>query len=690
MTRILISILLFLMASLGFAQKPTNLGFETLSKENNLPLRWSLLYGEYKFFADNKHQVEGSNSLSIKANPEGDNYAIVGFNFPNGYRGETLTVEGYVKTEDIERGYALFEVQLKEGAEVVAHNRIQETEITGTTKWQQYKLEVPLIESDSIYINAYLVGQGQAWFDNFRVSIDGVDINDLDFKEKEPYKATLDHEFDHGSNFKLEEFNQQTIHNLAELAKAWGRLKYTNPKIAKGEYNWDYELFRILPIVEDLEFDTKLAEWMQSYGEPQNTIPKVHYYLRFYPYVGNPAFKNENKYEDMDYSDDGYRLLALFRYWNMIEYFFPYKHLIKEDWNETLEKYISKSLKVNDAISYKLNLLQLIGEVEDTHANIWQKDTDLDLFFGTNIAPIRIRFIENKAIVIDLFDEFLKNSNVKVGDELIAINGIKTARIVEDIKQYSPASNEPTKLRDIAKKILRTNDSQLNLEFSNGKSTYHEAIVTVELEKIDFHKTDIPSHKELEKNIGYIYPGTLEKDEIESIMWKFLNKKGIVVDLRCYPSDPIMYSMGKFLMPNPTPFVKFKNHNVQELEGFTITPPIEVGYEVPDYFKGRLAIIVNEETQSQAEFTTMALQVAPQAKVFGSQTAGADGNVSVIYLPGNIRTMISGIGVYYPDGSETQQVGIKIDEVIHPTIQSVREGKDIVLERALEYLLEEN
>ena len=47
---------------------------------------------------------------------------------------------------------------------------------------------------------------------------------------------------------------------------------------------------------------------------------------------------------------------------------------------------------------------------------------------------------------------------------------------------------------------------------------------------------------------------------------------------------------------------------------------------------------------------------------------------------------MTGIGVYYPDGSETQQVGIKIDEIITPTIQSVREGRDIVLEKALEYL----
>jgi C-terminal processing protease CtpA/Prc len=44
-------------------------------------------------------------------------------------------------------------------------------------------------------------------------------------------------------------------------------------------------------------------------------------------------------------------------------------------------------------------------------------------------------------------------------------------------------------------------------------------------------------------------------------------------------------------------------------------------------------IQVNEVSQSQAEYTTMALRTAPGAKVIGSTTAGADGDVSQIPLP---------------------------------------------------------
>lgn len=71
-------------------------------------------------------------------------------------------------------------------------------------------------------------------------------------------------------------------------------------------------------------------------------------------------------------------------------------------------------------------------------------------------------------------------------------------------------------------------------------------------------------------------------------------------------------------------------------------------------------------------------------KLIGSTTAAADGNVSPIVLPGNIQTGISGIGVYYPDGRETQQVGIIPNIAVKPTIAGVAAGRDELLEKALE------
>ena len=48
--------------------------------------------------------------------------------------------------------------------------------------------------------------------------------------------------------------------------------------------------------------------------------------------------------------------------------------------------------------------------------------------------------------------------------------------------------------------------------------------------------------------------------------------------------------------------------------------------------------------------------------------------------------MISAIGVYYPDGKETQRIGIIPDIKIKPTIRGIIEGRDEMLEKAIEII----
>lgn len=47
---------------------------------------------------------------------------------------------------------------------------------------------------------------------------------------------------------------------------------------------------------------------------------------------------------------------------------------------------------------------------------------------------------------------------------------------------------------------------------------------------------------------------------------------------------------------------------------------------------------------------------------------------------------MTGLGVYYPDKSETQRVGLKPDIYVKPTIQGIREGRDELVEKAVELI----
>ncbi len=103
-------------------------------------------------------------------------------------------------------------------------------------------------------------------------------------------------------------------------------------------------------------------------------------------------------------------------------------------------------------------------------------------------------------------------------------------------------------------------------------------------------------------------------------------------------------------------------------------------------YDGRIIILVNEETQSQAEYSCMVIQAAHKNTIImGSQTAGADGDVTGISIPGGIQTAFSGHGIHYPDGRPTQGIGIVPDIKISPTIKGIKEGKDEVLERAIQF-----
>lgn len=163
---------------------------------------------------------------------------------------------------------------------------------------------------------------------------------------------------------------------------------------------------------------------------------------------------------------------------------------------------------------------------------------------------------------------------------------------------------------------------------------------------------------------------------------KFAHTKGIIVDMRCYPSDEMENTFGNYIKPFSSPFVKFSKAS-QDYPGlFVYSEATKNGEKSIDNYKGKVVIIVNEYTQSNAEFVTMAFQSNPNVTVIGSTTAGADGNISGITLPGDISTSISGLGVFYPDGTNAQRKGVKIDYIVKPSIRGIRAGRDELLEKA--------
>ncbi|MGN7864527.1 S41 family peptidase [Chryseobacterium sp. 22458] len=724
MKKNIITFLMLLPFAYQGQSKIDNLSFENV--ENNLPKSWSIIGDSPATISvDNKERQDGQYSVLAQSTVKG--MAGLMYTLPENYAGKKITISGYIKTENLTDGFAGIWMRIDPK---VGFDNMQSKNIKGTTPWTKYETTLTLSPENSkkIVIGTLFTGKGKAWFDNIRISIDGKDIQDAVAFQKPQVNADLDHEFDKGSKISSIDTGKKNMDNLKNLGLIWGYLKYYHPNVAGGKYNWDYELFRILPKISGAsakQRDEILADWIKGLGTFQtekftfdtkkvkiapdlNWItnsgfskelsdlllqlkdakrPKANYYVDFYDNIGNPDFSNEKPYENEAYPDAGFRLLSLYKYWNIIQYYFPYKNLIREDWKEVLPEFIPKFADAKNETDYTLAALEIIARIHDTHANVWGSNKALDKYFGARHVPVKLTFAENKAVVSSYINDQLgKESGLQTGDIITEINGKPVDHIVKEMLKISPASNYATQLRDIARKLLRSNSETMNIKISRNGKTESLAVKTFEPKELNIKKEPKDFFKMLDNQTGYFYMGSADGKKLSESFDKLRNTKGIVIDLRSYPSDFVVFSMGKLLKKDSSDFVKFTQTTNQMPGLFTFTPNLGVEGNGPEHYKGKIAILINETTQSSAEYHTMAFRTAPNSKVFGSTTAGADGNVSRILLPGNISTMISGIGIYYPDGTETQRTGIVPDVEIKPTVEGIKNGKDEVLDKALEWI----
>src|SRR5678815_1747151 len=156
------------------------------------------------------------------------------------------------------------------------------------------------------------------------------------------------------------------------------------------------------------------------------------------------------------------------------------------------------------------------------------------------------------------------------------------------------------------------------------------------------------------------------------------------MDILNYTSEFMFVSPRALLSHKPTELWRLTTCDLSNPVPFHWTKLVSLTPQQPHY-KGKVVILVDEISQCQAEYTTMAFR-SSGAVVIGSTTAGADGDVSEIPLPGGLRSMISGIGVFYPDKKPTQRIGIVPDIEVKPTIEGIRAGRDELLEEALKVI----
>ena len=560
------------------------------------------------------------------------------------------------------------------------------------------------------------------------INLYGQDKSDTK-KNSGSYPALLDKEFERGSNINFPPVNDSLILDLVCLGRVWGFLKYHHPIIAKGTYNWDFELFRFLPkflAAKDIATrEVLMLDWInklgniskypkaknkskKSFTKPnldwiESLITNQSLKIKLYQvyerrnqgghfYVGSdpeaPTFLNEEPYANLGLPDDAFRLLSLYKYWNIIHYYFPNKHLTDKNWDSVLIEYIPYFLNAKSRMEYELTVLKIIGEIHDSHAAIWDGAYKIETSKGQNYPPFHVRFVENKLIVDDYFNaDKASLTGIKIGDVITHINGKSVEKVVDSLMVYYPGSNLPARLREISVNILRSPNTEVSIQYISSGVAKTTNVSLYKIRELDWYSSfklkNQKGYKLLKNDILYLNLAFLNGNDTPEIEELLKKVKSVIVDVRNYPDITAIYSLVPYFQTTKKPFAVFTHRNINNPGEFYWTQNVRM-YGIKKPFSGKLIVLQNEITQSLGEYTVMAFKATGNATVIGSQTAGADGRIAEIFLPGGLKTSISGRGVYYPDKTETQRIGIVPDIEVNPTINGIKEGRDEVLEKAIE------
>ncbi|HEY2116767.1 MAG TPA: S41 family peptidase [Candidatus Angelobacter sp.] len=653
------------------------------------------------------------------------------------FAGTTVELRGFLRTEQVSQLAGLW---MREDGETaaLAFDNMADRPVKGTTEWTEYSIKLPVHpEARQLVFGALLVGTGKLWVDDMQVLVDSKPVTSAPKVEREKTVFDLDKKFDDGSGIRLDTLSEIQIGNLATLGRVWGFLKYHHPVVLAGKLHWDYELFRIAPTVlqahDRAEANAAMLKWINGLGpiapckpcasldEHEKDIqlrPDVswlgdetmlgtelsksllaiyrnrpaeghQFYLTLAPIVRNPAFRHELSYAMVKFPDSGFQLLALYRFWNIMEYWSPNRDVTGEDWGKVLTEFIPRIALAKTKDDYTLQVMALIGRAHDGHANLWNS-LAVRPPTGNCQFPVGLRFIENQAVVYDnTIPEAAKESGLAIGDTITDIDGVPVKKLMETWMPYYTGSNDASRLRDIAMFMTRGKCGEASAGIlRDGKPlALKPKRVPVPLQSMRFtHDLPGETFRLLSKDVAYVKLSTVKAADAAHYIESAAGTKALIIDIRNYPSEFMVFALGQLLVGNETPFARFTVGDLANPGAFHWTEPERLTPAKPLY-TGKIAILVDEGSISQAEYTSMAFRASPRAIVVGSTTAGADGNVSQFALPGGLNTGISGIGVFYPDKKPTQRIGILPDFEVRPTIAGIRAGRDEVLEEALRQVL---
>lgn len=552
--------------------------------------------------------------------------------------------------------------------------------------------------------------------------------------------------------------------------KVWNFTKYYHPALADGTVNADTLFLRNLKLVDKVkdhkQFNLFVASfleglpevkakakpaprtekilrnnadlsWLSSVGAKSRKkldfmfkhrhTDSIHHYVP--DVMFHTAIPNEPEYpypvdQNVPYE---MRMLALAKLQGAVDYLFPHKYLMDEDFDAVVKRNLPLFANCASRMAYERLLLEVTSTFNDTHAfkiikQIKNKNTIFKTFF---YPPFSYSVFDNEIVVTDcMVPENCEEGGLQKGDVIVGINEKTVAEVVGEVSRLVSVSNRPT-LRNYLSEYLNNlvwqsdgasfslrvrrdgQESVKTVPFVSAKEAEKIQLITAYLnERAPKTRTD-DGLDVLPDNIAYINihetyrfienaPEHLMYQKMDSLLALAGSKKGIIFDMREYPDwGGFTYTfIPKRFGKLPHRHADYFQANKAELGTYIVNNKIE-NYNNASlktdgiHYQGKVVLIVDPRTLSMSEWHTMSLQhTFPQSITIGEQSAGADGDEKSIAIPGGYQVYFTGNAIFYQDGTPAQRKGVRIDRTIPLTREAVLSEKDTLLEEAMKFIKE--
>jgi hypothetical protein len=194
-----------------------------------------------------------------------------------------------------------------------------------------------------------------------------------------------------------------------------------------------------------------------------------------------------------------------------------------------------------------------------------------------------------------------------------------------------------------------------------------------------------PAYRQIDSNTIYVNISQMSAEEIKAKLPELASSKIVIFDLRGYPKNNGTMIIAHLLkQPEKDKWMQLQQISLPDHEN---TNWQGIGWNMQPaspHIGGKLFFLTNDAAISYAESVMGYIKDLKLATIVGEPTAGANGDVNTVGLPGNYVFTFTGLKVTNHDGTQHFMKGVQPDVMVHRTIKGVLNNEDEVLAKAIE------